>query len=399
MSENFIGVLSFQEAKIKADIAMMVKQGKNYEMATRLVYSELAACKGKVICEINGDIYFQLPVDEADALKIICQRLKDEERMWSRIGVGESVTQAEEAHEHLVFTEDFGIKVYEFKEIRKDEEPLVKADEDQWLNLDGSSTQKILQFLSVLKQNQPVIQQIAQMNPEIYQGIIGVVTSLSQIIELDKQSKDKHLDKTANEINQHIEELYKKHHERKASEISRTLRNLQAEDRGVFINEGDHFDDFNEDNDSDGEPNSSSNDTSAEKSEKDSISLQKDEGNLSSKIIQSVMMIESNVDFLKELQQQNPDLATSIDQLVLSLAKIYEAKTGKNLEQEVANIKAQDPNQPQEEKPQSIEATPADAPSSAKTTYPPGSVRNYDNNKQSVKGSDNQWHSAKSAPR
>lgn len=221
---------------IDNDLDLIAQKTQKYEQARRLVETLAASKGGRVIGMVQGNDIVELPIEAAEVLKEIHHRLKEELNIHTEIGVGEDSKQATEALKYAQENAPASIKVYdpdmneELSEPHVEEQSVAVGPDDvmtkseRYQAITPEDKQKIGQTLMIIQQNQPLFQQMKQQSPEVYQSIVGVVQSLTEIIQQDKINKEQDLVQMVEQINKEMKKRKKKKVNKDKSEINRHIK-------------------------------------------------------------------------------------------------------------------------------------------------------------------------------
>lgn len=233
---NIVALIGIHDhiENIPNNLEELADKAKLYEQARKLV-STLAASKGgKVIGMIEGNEIVELPLDAAEVLKEIHDRLSQEIGLDCEIGVGEDSRQANEALNYAKKNARGSIKVYrpEFEEeseenaadeIPQDIKEIISKSE-KYQPIDENDRQKITQILLIIQQNKLIFDQLKLQDPQVYAGIVSLVQSINGILQYDKVAKEQHLAEMLDKLNKQVQKEKQKQVKSHGKEIDRHLK-------------------------------------------------------------------------------------------------------------------------------------------------------------------------------
>lgn len=219
---------------IERDVADIAEKHNQYEYARRIIQSVTASKGGRIIGQLKGNEIVTLPVDQAETVKEIHQRLAEEAHCPCSVGVGEDAKQALEALQYADANAPDTIKVYDFhmsegadldvkpQTVAEGEQDIVKKSE-KYIPVSDDQRVKVAQILNEVQQNKDFFDQLKQQSPDVYASIVSVVQSLTAIMQGDKEAKEKHVAKMIEKINKQLDNHSGKKHEKVAKEIQRAI--------------------------------------------------------------------------------------------------------------------------------------------------------------------------------
>lgn len=219
---------------IERDIDDIAEKHNQYEYARRLIQSVTASKGGRIIGQLQGNEIVTIPVDQAETIRELHQRLNEEARCPCSVGVGENAEQALEALHYADKNAPDTIKVYDFNmadgesldvktpDVATAEEEVVKKSE-KYVPVSDEQRIKVAQILKEVQQNKDFFTQIQQQSPEVYASIVSVVQSLTAILQGDKEAKEKHVAKMIEKINKQLDNHSGKAHGKVAKEIQKII--------------------------------------------------------------------------------------------------------------------------------------------------------------------------------
>lgn len=214
---NIIAVVGIHDSidRLPNDLAEVAEKAKNYEMARKMVSTLSSSKGGKVIGLIEGNEIVELPMDGAEVLKEIHRRLKSELGLEAEIGVGEDSAEALKALKYAKEHAPGSIKVYrpefEHEESSKISDGL-SEDIKQAINksekyqpIEEDERKQIAQIIMMLQDNKEMFDQMKDQAPEIYQGIVSLVQSITGILQYDKVAREQYLAEMVKKINDQVQ--------------------------------------------------------------------------------------------------------------------------------------------------------------------------------------------------
>lgn len=215
---NIVAVIALHDSleSLPNDVDLVAEKAKKFEYARHIVDTLTTSKGGRVIGQIQGNEVVQLPIEAAEVLREIHEHLQNDVGIKPEIGVGEDSHQAAQAMAFAKENAPGSIKVYspdmeeESSESVKEPEVAVGPDdfiakaEQPYQSVSPEDKQKIGQTLAMIQQNKELFDQMRQSSPEIYASIVGVVQSLTQMIEHDKIAKEQVLVDMIDQINKQM---------------------------------------------------------------------------------------------------------------------------------------------------------------------------------------------------
>ena len=206
------------------DLNAIAEKAARYEQARRIVTTLSSSKGGRIIGLIQGNEIVELPIEAAEVLREIHERLNTELNIKPEIGVGEDSQQANKALEYAKKSAPGTIKVYKpdmeeesslsvkEPEVAVGPDDIVKKSEDQYNPVSQGDKEKIAQTLALVQHNKDLFDQMQQQAPEAYQGVVSVIQSLALILQQDKIAKEQQLVEMLDKLNEQV----KKERENKA---------------------------------------------------------------------------------------------------------------------------------------------------------------------------------------
>lgn len=334
MSSNFIAIISFDDGRIYRDLSEIKSQEKQFDTAMRLTHALISQASGEIVGHIKGDVIAELPVEDAEILKEICQRIKAEAKLACTIGVGDDTREASIALQDAQKNRK-NIKVFT-KDLNEDEKTVATSEDDkiykaeEFSPIDNLDREKLRQAVRLLSQNKELFEQVKQTAPDLHEAVTHVALSLAEIVHADKERKQKESDKMVDTVNKHLETNNKKYREEKEQIINEIIMKLIEENHGGYYgdSDGDSTDGLSEP-DFDYEPanNAKTEDAGLSKSE---ISDEAKE-----KIIETLRLISKHKDIIKQIHDANPEAANALADMIESLGKIIKAKSDVKIDHEI----------------------------------------------------------------
>jgi hypothetical protein len=246
---NVIACVNIHDSleSLDKDIDLIAQKAKKYEYARHIVDTLVSSKGGRVVGQVQGNEIVEIPVESADILKVIHERIHSDIGLKVEIGVGEDSHQAAEAVAFAKEKAPGSIKVYspdmeeETSESVKEPEVAVgpddlmaKSESKQYQAIDPEDKQKIAQTLAMIQQNKELFDQMRQQSPEVYASIVGVVQTLTEIIKYDKIAKEQALvemiEKINNEVKKEKDKKIKGHAKDIERHIKRNLKRVSKEE-------------------------------------------------------------------------------------------------------------------------------------------------------------------------
>jgi hypothetical protein len=84
--------------------------------------------------------------------------------------------------------------------------------------------QKIAQILMIIQDNKDMFDQMKTQAPEVYQGIVSLVQSISAILQYDKVARDQHLAEMIGKINEQVQKEKNKTIKGHGKEIDKNIK-------------------------------------------------------------------------------------------------------------------------------------------------------------------------------
>ena len=235
---NVIAVIAIHDSleSLPNDVDLLAQKAQKFEKARHIVDTLVTSKGGRVIGQVHGSEIVELPIEAAEVLREIHERLQQEVGIKPEIGVGEDSHQAAEAMAFAKENAPGAIKVYspdmteESSESVKEPEVAVGPDdlmaksEQPYQSVSPEDKQKIGQTLAMIQQNKELFDQMRQQSPEVYASIVGVVQSLTAMIEHDKIAKEQVLVDMIDQINTQVRKEKAKKIKGHAKEINRELK-------------------------------------------------------------------------------------------------------------------------------------------------------------------------------
>jgi hypothetical protein len=395
MSTKIIAIIGFDDGKVYRDVEDIKLQAQRLESATRVVHVLISQAYGQIIGQSKGDLICELPLDNAECLREICEEIR---RVPLRccIGVADDSRKASLA---LIKarTDSTGIRVYnidmEPREFQKSED-LFKADKLDFKPLDSMDKEKLQGVVQTLQQNKGLFDQMREQAPDLYSAVTNVAMSLAEIVAADKEAHEAHKEDTVNTINKHLEknnEQYKQEREKMIGEI---MQRLLAEHGGNDQEDGYYGDPA---------PSDSGNDTDESGFDYEAPTVTKNENVVLSKaeispearekVIQSLKLISDNKEILKQLHESNPEAVEALAQMVGSLGKIFDEQTGENVNSHLdeADIKQHLKEQQGTDEEKAPHINKPEEVHGQKLVFAPGAVRQYNAKDTRKKNANGEW--------
>jgi hypothetical protein len=235
---NVIAIVAIHDSleSLSNDVELVAQKAQKFEHARHIVDTLVTSKGGRVIGQVQGNEIVELPIDAAEVLREIHERLQEEVGIKAAIGVGEDSQQAAEAVAFAKENAPGSIKVYspemteESSESVKEPEVAVGPDdvmaksEQPYQSVSPEDKEKIGQTLAMIQQNKPLFDQIREQSPEVYASIVGVVQTLTQIIQYDKVAKEQAVVQMLEEINEHVRKEKAKKVKGHAKEINSHIK-------------------------------------------------------------------------------------------------------------------------------------------------------------------------------
>jgi nucleotidyltransferase/DNA polymerase involved in DNA repair len=235
--EKVIAVIRLRELDTALANApdILLSYNKTRNQAKHLINSMTMSVGGHSQGEHQADIIIDLPLDNAEILKDIHYRLEDELDMSVTIGVGDELSDAKLACDWAIKNRPGTIKVmepaiadetkessdddkydhFEPADVAMDEEGrpvnIKKSEKTQdWADdseaISPEMRQKVARIVQMLQQKKDYLNQLQQSNPEIYQGVLGVVQSISAMAQSAKEEDAKRHSKMITKISRHLDD-------------------------------------------------------------------------------------------------------------------------------------------------------------------------------------------------
>ena len=216
------------------DPDILLSYNKTREQAKHFINSMAMSVGGHSQGEHQSDIVIDLPLDNAEILKEIHYRIEDELDMSATIGVGDELKDAKLACDWAIKNRPGTIKVmepsiaeeakesseddkydhFEPADVAMDEEgrPVnIKKSEQKHDWADESETispqmrQKVAKIVQMLQQKKEYLNQLQESNPEVYQGVLGLVQSISAMAQSAKEEDAKRHSKMMTKISRQLD--------------------------------------------------------------------------------------------------------------------------------------------------------------------------------------------------
>lgn len=243
MSSSIVAIIAIHDSleSLPNDLDLLAQKTKKFEYAQHIIDTLVASKGGRIIGQVHGSEIVELPIEAAEVLREIHERLQDDVGIKPEIGVGENSHQAAEAVAFAKENAPGSIKVYspemtdEESESVKDPEVAVGPDdvmaksEQPYQSVSPEDKQKIGQTLAMIQQNKELFDQMKQQSPEVYASIVGVVQSLTAMIEHDKIAKEQVLVDMIDQINTQVRKEKAKKIKSHAKEINKEIKRQSKE--------------------------------------------------------------------------------------------------------------------------------------------------------------------------
>lgn len=197
------------------DVDAIADQHQTYESARRLIFALTSSKGGRVIGQIHGNEIVTIPVEQAEVIREIHSRIRDELNIPCSVGVGEDADQATQALEYGQKNAPDSIKVYT-KEMTEEEslgtkpQDVAEGEQDRiaksqnYVPVSDEEKLKIALILKTMKKNKPLFDQLMQEAPDVYASVVSVAQSLAVMLQEDKRSREEHVAEMIGKINDHL---------------------------------------------------------------------------------------------------------------------------------------------------------------------------------------------------
>jgi hypothetical protein len=336
MSNNFIAIISFDDGRTYKDPEEIKSQETQYESAMRITHSLIAQVSGEIVGHIKGDVVTELHSNQAEILKEIVLRIKKDVGLSCYIGVGEDTRQASIALSQAI-SKNIPIKVFT-SDLNEDEKTVAIGEDDQinkaenYKPIENLDKDKLRNSVQLLAQNKNLFEQLKQSAPDMYSAVTAVAMSLAEILQADKEAKNNESQKMVDTVNKHLDVNNKKYKEEKEKILHNIIMQLIARDGSK-----EYYGDDNGDNSDSSDESDFDYDAPMDKrmAKTEEISKAEISDETKERVIESLRLISNNKDAIKALHQANPEAAEALSHLITSLGKIFQSKTGTNLNAEI----------------------------------------------------------------
>jgi hypothetical protein len=226
MPENIIAVIGIHKdlSDTEDSLSNVAAIHIDNDLAEKIASSIVASKGGRIVGQIRGNLIVEIPIAEAECLKDIQEQMMDKSHISSSIGVGSSMEEAQMAFRYADKNSPGHIKVYDtdvmqsididqdFAAANPDDK--VRKSEDDFNPISDDEKLKVKLALEMIKQNKPLFDQMKQQAPEVYAGVVGIISSLQLILQEEKVKRDQKvaevIESLANAMQQKRDEKNKK---------------------------------------------------------------------------------------------------------------------------------------------------------------------------------------------
>jgi hypothetical protein len=172
------------------------------DLSEKIASSIVTSKGGRVVGQIRGNLIVEIPIAEAKCLKDIQEQMSDKTYMTPSIGVGANMEEAQMAFQYADKNTPGHIKVYDsevmqsidtgqdFAAANPDDKVRKAEGDDDFNPISDEEKLKVKLALEMIRQNKPLFDQMKQQAPEVYAGIVGIVSSLQLIFQEEKVRRD-----------------------------------------------------------------------------------------------------------------------------------------------------------------------------------------------------------------
>lgn len=242
IDQEIVVVFGIQNASPNQnDVEFLAEKHRQYESARRLIFSLVSSKGGRIIGQINGDEIVVLPINQAEVIKEIDERLTKEVKLNATIGVGEDSQQAKEALDYAHENAPGTIKVYRPDmnaekelavkplDVATSEQDVPMQKSESYVAISDDEKKQIAQILASVQQNKQTFDQLQAQAPEAYAAIVSVIQSLVLMVQEDKKAKEEHIAKMIEKINKYVNRSEKKLADKHGKEIQKEVDNHYKE--------------------------------------------------------------------------------------------------------------------------------------------------------------------------
>jgi len=263
--DKIICVIRFKEldAATASDIELLLGHNKMKDTAKRHAVSMAAAVGGRDLGEHESDVVLEIPLEQANIIREIHSRILDDLETSTTIGVGDDLKDAKLALDWAIENRPATIKVFEpavaqkkktsddddkfdyFNpaEVAIDEEgkpiqAMQKAEDgepEDWADdreaMSDETKQKIANIVQILQQKKEYLDSLKQSNPDIYQGVVALVQSVSSMAQAAKKADAKDHGKMITKIARHLDKAHQTDIKDDAAQVLEMLIEAQEQEK------------------------------------------------------------------------------------------------------------------------------------------------------------------------
>ncbi len=240
--EKVIAVIRFKEldSATASDVETLIGHNKMKETAKHHAISMVLSVGGRDLGEHESDVVLEIPLEQANIIREIHSRILDDLETSTTIGVGDDLKDAKLALDWAIENRPATIKVFEPaiaqkkktsddndkfdyfnpSEVAMDEEgkpvhQMQKAEAgepEDWADdreaISDETKQKVANIVQMLQQKKGQLDALQQSNPDIYQGVVSLVQSISSITQAAKKADAKDHSKMITKIARHLDKAH-----------------------------------------------------------------------------------------------------------------------------------------------------------------------------------------------
>lgn len=261
--DKVIAAIRFKEldSATASDLEVLLAHNKMKADARSHAVSMAISVGGREIGEHESDLVIEVPLEASNIIRDIHSRLADDLEISTTIGVGDDLKDAKLALDWAIDHRPATIKVMEpmieqQKQSSDDEDKFdyfqpeqVAIDQegrpmamrkssadgkpDDWADesetVSDETKQKIAAILQMLQSKREYLNQLQQTNPEVYQGVLGVVQSIAAMAQAAREGDAKKHSKMMTKIARHLENSETDHLEDESAKVLEMLIDAQSE--------------------------------------------------------------------------------------------------------------------------------------------------------------------------
>ncbi len=204
MSDNLIAVIGIHKDldSAKDNLSNIASLHNDNKLAERIATAIVTSKGGKLVGEIRGNLVVEVPMNEAECLREIQEQISEKCNIQPTIGVGSDMTEAQMAFKYAETEAPGHIKVYDsevaqsintqqdFAAANPDDKVRKAEGDDDYTPISDEDKLKVKQALQMIKNNKPLFDQMKQQAPEVYAGVVAIVSSLQMIFQEEKIKRD-----------------------------------------------------------------------------------------------------------------------------------------------------------------------------------------------------------------